>query len=75
MNKIIYFVVFSLIGALGYGWWANRQIIITHQNEQIAAFVAKGGRFTAKDGQALCERVAVLERLAGQLHLPCEYDK
>lgn len=34
-------------------------------------FVAQGARFTAADGQALCERIRQLE----QNPKPCEYNK
>jgi uncharacterized membrane protein len=30
--------------------------------EQISRFVSKGPRFTAQDGQALCERIRALEK-------------
>lgn len=46
---------------------------------QVGRFVQQGARFTAQDGQALCERVRVLEarsygyRDAGQTPQPCRY--
>lgn len=46
---------------------------------QLWAFVQAGPRFTAEDGQALCERVTALEResigfqQAGRASPPCSY--
>jgi len=47
---------------------------------QLWRFVHQGPRFTAQDGQALCERVRALEdgrmaRDAGKTPLDCEYNK
>ena len=50
-----------------------------HQLEQMNRFAAQGPRFTAQDGQALCERVRALEatsygyRAVGKLPLTCDY--
>ena len=50
-----------------------------HQLEQMNRFAAKGPRFTAQDGQALCERVKALEEHsygfanAGLKPLDCNY--
>lgn len=40
-----------------------------HQLDQMERFAAQGPRFTAADGQALCERVQKLEPQP----LPCAY--
>ena len=48
---------------------------------QITRFMTQGPRFTAFDGQALCERIRALEefsygyRDAGRLPLDCDYGK
>lgn len=34
-----------------------------HQLDQMERFAAHGPRFTAQDGQALCERVQALEKV------------
>lgn len=83
MQRLLFLTIFALIGALGYGWWFNNYRIITVQQERdqerINAFMAKGARFTAQDGQALCERVRTLEQLSygfrdsGLKRLVCEY--
>lgn len=40
-----------------------------HQIDDMERFAAKGPRFTAADGQALCERVQALEKIPH----PCAY--
>lgn len=48
---------------------------------QLHLFMSAGQRFTAQDGQRLCERVAELERhsigfqRSGVIQPPCAYDK
>lgn len=68
-------------------WWKGLVIILlivslAHtwmQLAQVQRFVGKGPRFTAADGQQLCERVAQLERYsygyrdAGKAPLACDY--
>ena len=50
-----------------------------HQLDQMERFVAQGPRFTAADGQVLCERVRALEQAAygyrdtGRTPLACDY--
>ncbi len=44
-----------------------------HQLDQASRFIRQGQRFTAQDGQALCERIAALETLGGMKPLPCHY--
>lgn len=50
------------------------------QLEQAQQFMAQGPRFTAQDGQALCERVRALEARsygfegAGQMPTACHYN-
>ena len=47
---------------------------------QLSRFVGQGARFTARDGQELCERVRALEersygfRDAGKMPLDCRYE-
>lgn len=49
------------------------------QLDQANRFIQQGPRFTAQDGQALCERVRALEatsygyRAVGKLPLTCDY--
>jgi len=49
--------------------------------DQTTQFITQGKRFTAQDGQALCERVRILEELENKEHgylvtpSPCEYLK
>ena len=68
-------------------WWKILVIIlllvsIIHtwiQLSSMQSFVNKGPRFTAQDGQQLCERVLELERWsygyrdADKVALPCNY--
>lgn len=52
------------------GWWKLLVLLLLGvslvstwmQLAQIQAWVNRGGRFTDRDGQALCERVAELEK-------------
>lgn len=54
---------------------------VTFQGWQVLKFVNAGPRFTAIDGQELCERVRTLEqqsygyRDAGKKPLACDYGK
>lgn len=68
-DRIAIIVVFVMIGALAYGWWHNNQRIVTANQERIDKFINVGKRFTAEDGQQLCERIQVLETHPG----PCTY--
>ena len=80
-QKMLFGLVFACIGALMYGWRDNNQRIIATQQAQIDKFISAGPRFTAKDGQELCERVRTLEfasigfMKSGKPHLDCTYDK
>lgn len=69
INKMLFGVSFAAIGALTYGWWVNHERIMAAQQAQIEKFMSVGARFTAKDGQALCERV---QKLEPKPH-PCTY--
>ena len=42
---------------------------------QLHLFMHAGPRFTAGDGQALCERVQAVERVIGWAEKPCEYSR
>lgn len=58
-------------------WWKSIILLLLawsaastwHQLDQMERFAAKGPRFTAQDGQALCERVRALEATPA----PCRY--
>lgn len=69
INKILFGVSFAAIGALTYGWWVNHERIMAAQQAQIEKFMSAGPRFTAQDGQALCERIQKLEPKPQ----PCRY--
>lgn len=68
-------VAFAAIGMLAVGWFHNHNLIM----DRMDSFVSKGPRFTAQDGQELCERVAELEKhsigfqRSGIVHPPCRY--
>jgi len=75
MSKI--FSTLSFIGVvtlIGYEY-----LQFTRTQQQVKSFVAVGPRFTAQDGQELCERVKALEvysygyRDAGKKPLDCRY--
>lgn len=75
MSKMLSTIsILSVVGLIGYEYV---QTIEMHQ--KIAAFVIKGPRFTAQDGQELCERIRVLEhhsygyQNAGKPSLLCNY--
>lgn len=78
-EKILLFLCCFSVGALSFGWWTNRIAILDRKEEKIKEFVNAGPRFTAKDGQELCERVAFLERQSigfrksGTIQKPCLY--
>lgn len=55
MNKVIFFLIFISIGALSYGWWYNRSMIQKQHDTKLQTFIDAGPRFTAQDGNALCE--------------------
>lgn len=80
-NKILFVVTFAAVGALAYGWYYNNQRIITTQQAFIDKFIGVGPRFTAYDGQELCERIQELERYsygyteAGRKPLDCHYSQ
>lgn len=80
-NKILFVVTFAAVGALAYGWYYNNQRIIMTQQTYIDKFISVGPRFTAYDGQELCERVRELEKYsygyedAGRKPLDCRYNQ
>ena len=85
VNKIMFGVTFVALGALAAGWWHNdRRIVLAQQDREKAelkAFMAVGARFTAQDGQKLCERIVRLEAVSYGFRdshlppLPCEFVK
>lgn len=54
MNRLLFFLIFVAIGALGYGWWYNRSSINDQEAKELKAFVNAGPRFTGYDGQEMC---------------------
>lgn len=61
VNRILFVITFAAVGALTYGWYYNNQRIIKAQETFIEKFIGAGPRFTAYDGQVLCERIQELE--------------
>jgi hypothetical protein len=55
VNRALFLITFASIGALAFGWWTNYQDIQDAQDERLKAFLNAGPRFTAYDGQELCE--------------------
>ena len=62
INRTIFVLIFTAIGALGFGWWYNNYRINIVQQEKLATFVNAGPRFTAYDGKELCEYVNVIAK-------------
>jgi hypothetical protein len=79
MNRALFLITFAAIGALAFGWWTNYQNIKDAETEKITSFIGAGPRFTAQDGQKLCERIAELEKhsigfqKSGIKSPPCDY--
>ena len=75
INKIL--STTAILGVLALTGYEYLQAV--EQQTKLERFVAKGARFTAQDGQALCERVRALEERsygfkdAGKTPQPCEY--
>ena len=65
INKIL--STAAILGVLALSGYEYLQAV--EQQTRVESFVAKGARFTAQDGQALCERVQKLEPHPQ----PCEY--
>lgn len=63
--------IILLCFALLFGLFAFQVVHYIEFSEKIQQFASKGPRFTAHDGQSLCERVAKLE----QNPQPCELVK
>lgn len=67
----------KLIGP--YLFWLIVLWLVAVQAAQYNHFMSRGPRFTAYDGQELCERVKLLEDASYGLHdkglpkLPCDY--
>lgn len=75
INKILSTVaIVGVLSLTGYEWWQAIEL-----QKRFSSFVNKGPRFTAQDGQELCERVKELEmvsygyRDAGKKPLDCRY--
>lgn len=67
MGTKVDWIIFAAFAAL-----VSVQVIQYFEfQEQTSRFVSKGPRFTAQDGQALCERVAKMETNPA----PCEYGR
>lgn len=79
ITRVLLGLAYAGLGALAVGWWHNRNLIDDQRQMQINAFMQKGARFTAQDGQELCERIRALEQFsygfkdAGRTPLNCEY--
>ncbi len=54
----VYLIVFAVM----MGMWTWQVLSYFEFQEQVKKFQSKGPRFTAVDGQALCERVQKLEK-------------
>lgn len=63
--------IILLYFALLFGIFTFQIVHYMEFSDQMARFANKGPRFTAHDGQVLCERVASLEKEPK----PCEYSK
>lgn len=77
-SGILFFLCFMAIGGLGYGWFVNYQTNLRQEQmiaEKMMAFMNKGKRFTATDGQDLCLRIQQLERDRGLKPFSCNYDQ
>lgn len=77
-NRLVFVLIFAILGALAYGWFKNNQRIVSAQNEKIQQFMAAGGRFTANDGKELCEFANIIAihsigfQKSGLMLLDCE---
>ena len=67
MGTKVYLLVFAIIMAT----WTFQVIGYFEFQAEVKKFAAKGPRFTAVDGQALCERIQKLEKEPK----PCEYGR
>lgn len=69
----------SLVGTLGLIGYEYLQYI--QEQARLTRFMSAGSRFTAQDGQELCERVRALEALSygfrdsRKSSITCEYGK
>lgn len=63
--------VYLLVFAVMMGMWTFQVIGYFEFQAEVKKFAAKGPRFTAVDGQALCERIQKLEKEPK----PCEYGR
>lgn len=75
MSKIFSTIsLVSVVALIGY-----EHLQVSHTQQQMKSFVSAGPRFTAQDGQELCERVKAPEsfsygyRDAGKQPLDCRY--
>lgn len=63
--------VYLLVFAMMMTMWTWQVISYFEFQAEVKKFAAKGPRFTAVDGQALCERIQKLEKKPK----PCEYGR
>ena len=77
MSKIFSTIsLVSVVALIGYEY-----LQVSHTQQQMKSFVSAGPRFTAQDGQELCERVKALEtfsygyRDVGKKLLDCTYNQ
>ena len=63
----------SIVGMVALAGYEYMQSI--ELQKRFEQFVNKGPRFTAKDGQELCERLKSLEASLGKIPSDCLYDK
>ena len=72
----VWYLIWPLLGALSFGWFAHNSSIQKYHAEALAEFQKfknVGARFTAIDGKELCEYVAQLRQLHGMTEPPCDY--
>ena len=63
----------SIVGMVALAGYEYMQSI--ELQKRFEQFVNKGPRFTAQDGQELCERLKSLESSIGKIPSDCLYDK
>lgn len=58
-NLVLLFI-FTALGFVVTGWWNNHSAYVARQEAELQRFVNMGLRFTAQQGQELCEVVRVV---------------
>lgn len=61
VRAVMWVFAVLFVASLGFQGW------------QLYKFMNAGARFTAKDGQELCERVRFLEQQSGRIAASCPY--